>query len=59
MAPTVELPVDGQSYKGFAQMLHDVLEELGAPLSISCMSIVASQDPTDFRATSSFTLGFL
>ena len=31
MAPAVELPVDGLSYQGFAQMLYDVLEELGVP----------------------------
>ena len=31
MAPAVELPIDGLSYKGFAQMLYDVLEELGVP----------------------------
>jgi len=31
MAPAVELPVDGLSYKGFAQVLYDVLEELGVP----------------------------
>ena len=31
MAPAVELPVDGLSYWGFAQMLYDVLEELGVP----------------------------
>ena len=31
MAPAVELPVDGLSYRGFAQMLYDVLEELGVP----------------------------
>ena len=32
IAPVVELPVDGLSYKGFAQMLYDVLEELGVPI---------------------------
>ena len=31
MAPTVELLVDGLSYRGFAQMLYDILEELGVP----------------------------
>ena len=31
MAPAVELPVDGLSYWGCAQMLYDVLEELGVP----------------------------
>ena len=31
MAPAVELPVDGLSYKGFSQMLYDILEELGVP----------------------------
>ena len=31
MAPTIELPLDGLSYKVFAQMLYDVLEELGLP----------------------------
>ena len=31
MAPAVELPIDGLSYRGFAQMLYDVLEELGVP----------------------------
>ncbi|CAD6272196.1 unnamed protein product [Miscanthus lutarioriparius] len=31
MALAVELPVDGLSYRGFAQMLYDVLEELGVP----------------------------
>ena len=31
MAPAVELPVDGLSYRGFAQMLYDILEELGVP----------------------------
>ena len=31
MAPAVELPVDSLSYWGFAQMLYDVLEELGVP----------------------------
>ena len=31
MAPAVELPVDGLSYQGFAQMVYDVLEELGVP----------------------------
>jgi hypothetical protein len=31
MAPAVELPIDGLSYRGFAQMLYDVLDELGVP----------------------------
>ena len=31
MAPTVQLAVNSLSYKGFAQMLYDVLEELGVP----------------------------
>ena len=31
MAPVVELLVDSLSYWGFAQMLYDVLEELGVP----------------------------
>ena len=31
MALAVELSVDGLSYRGFAQMLYDVLEELGVP----------------------------
>jgi hypothetical protein len=31
MAPAVELPVDGLSYRGFAQMLYDVLDEVGVP----------------------------
>ena len=31
MALAVELPVDGLSYQGFAQMLYNVLEELGVP----------------------------
>jgi hypothetical protein len=31
MAPTVELSVDGMSYHGFAQVLYDVLDELGVP----------------------------
>ena len=31
MARAVELPVDDLSYKGFAQMLYDILEELGVP----------------------------
>ena len=31
MAPVVELSVDGLSYGGFAQMLHDILKELGVP----------------------------
>ena len=31
MAPTVELLVDGMSYRGFSKMLYDVLEELGVP----------------------------
>jgi hypothetical protein len=31
MAPAVELPVNGLSYWGFAQMLYDVLDELGVP----------------------------
>ena len=31
MAPAVELPVDGLSYWVFAQMLYNVLEELGVP----------------------------
>ena len=29
MAPAVQLPIDGQSYGGFAQMLREVLQELG------------------------------
>jgi hypothetical protein len=28
MAPALELPVDGLSYCGFAQMLYDILDEL-------------------------------
>ena len=32
MAPAVELPIDGLSYKHFAQMLYDVLEEIGVPI---------------------------
>ena len=31
MAPIAKLLVDGLSYQGFAQMLYDVLEELGVP----------------------------
>ena len=31
MAPAVELPVDGLSYRCFAQILYDILEELGVP----------------------------
>ena len=31
MALVVKLPIDGLSYQGFAQMLYDVLEELGVP----------------------------
>ena len=31
MAPIVELRVDGLIYKGFAQVLYDVLKELGVP----------------------------
>ena len=31
MAPAVELPINGLSYWGFAQMLYNVLEELGVP----------------------------
>jgi len=31
MAPEVELPIDGLGYRGFAQMLYDILEELGVP----------------------------
>jgi hypothetical protein len=31
MAPAVELFIDGLSYRGFAQMLYDVLDELGVP----------------------------
>ena len=31
MAPVVELPIDGLCYKGFAQVLYDILEELGVP----------------------------
>ena len=31
MAPEVELPIDGLGYRGFAQMLNDVLKELGIP----------------------------
>jgi hypothetical protein len=31
MAPTVELSVDGLSYRGFAQILYDVLDKLGVP----------------------------
>ena len=31
VAPAFELPIDGLSYRGFAQMLYDVLEELGVP----------------------------
>jgi len=29
MAPTVELKIDGENYEGFAQMLREVLQELG------------------------------
>ena len=54
-APAVELPSDGLSYRGFAQMLYNVLEELGVR---SSTSVVVSQDPTDCRATLSSTLGF-
>ena len=32
MARAVELPVDDLSYKGFAHMLYDILEELGVPI---------------------------
>jgi hypothetical protein len=31
MASIVELPIDGLSYRGFVQVLGDVLEELGVP----------------------------
>ena len=31
MVPIVELPIDGLSYKGFAHVLYDILEELGVP----------------------------
>lgn len=31
MAPAVELAIDGLSNRGFAQMLHSVLGELGVP----------------------------
>jgi hypothetical protein len=31
MAPAVDLPIDGLSYHGFAQMLYDILNELGVP----------------------------
>ena len=31
MAPTVELPVDGLSYRGCAQMLYNILEDLCVP----------------------------
>ena len=31
MVPTIELPVDGLSYRGFAQMLYNILEEVGVP----------------------------
>jgi hypothetical protein len=31
MAPAVELLIDGLSYRGFAQMLYDILDELGVP----------------------------
>ena len=31
MTLVVELPVDSLSYRDFAQMLYDVLEELGVP----------------------------
>ena len=31
MAPVAELPVDSLSYRGFAQMLYDVLKEHGVP----------------------------
>jgi hypothetical protein len=31
MTPAIELPVDGLSYSGFAQMMYDVLDELGVP----------------------------
>jgi len=34
MAPTVELPINGLSYRGFAQMLYDVFEELGVPTEL-------------------------
>ena len=32
MALAVELPIDDLSYRGFAQMLYDVLDELGVPI---------------------------
>ena len=31
MALVVELPIDGLSYRGFAQMLYNILKELGVP----------------------------
>ena len=31
MVPAVELLVDSLSYRGFAQMLYDIVEELGVP----------------------------
>ena len=31
MAPVVELLVDGLNYRGFAQMLYNILKELGVP----------------------------
>jgi hypothetical protein len=31
MAPTIELPIDSPSYRGFDHMLYDVLEEHGVP----------------------------
>ena len=31
MAPIVQLLIDGLTYRGFIQMLYDVLEELGVP----------------------------
>jgi hypothetical protein len=32
MSPAVELLVNGLSYRGFAQVLHDILEELSVPI---------------------------
>jgi hypothetical protein len=31
MAPTVELSINGLSYRGFAQILYDILDKLGVP----------------------------
>ena len=32
MALAVELPINGLSYRGFAQMVYDDLKELGVPI---------------------------